>query len=180
MATFSVIFSKISQIYNITLFFQKYLNFLCQKIINNLSGKNKNHWYLLLAYKGTYLETKSNEPGYFPILQQMRLPGRPSHGPFYWFISHEFSGVWAYLICFLVTGRGFGYLICSHSSRGWPSSEEDSLVVKTWVLPSFFTPTFVGCFVLLMIGRLIPGDKLEKQDGENWDPHSWPYLLPSN
>jgi hypothetical protein len=22
-----------------------------------------------------------------------------------------------------------------------------------------------------MIGRLIPRDKLEKQDGENWDPH---------
>jgi len=39
-----------------------------------------------------------------------------------------------------------------------------------------FSPTpFVGCFVLLMIGRLIPGDKLEKLNGENLDPHSWPY-----
>lgn len=63
----SLTFSKISQI-------SKNLNFLCQKISNNLSGKNKNHWYLL-AYKGTYWETKSNEPGYFPILQRMRLPG---------------------------------------------------------------------------------------------------------
>jgi hypothetical protein len=26
-----------------------------------------------------------------------------------------------------------------------------------------------------MIGRLIPGDKLEKLNGENLDPHSWPY-----
>jgi len=30
-----------------------------------------------------------------------------------------------------------------------------------------------------MIGRLIPGDKLEKLDGENLDPHSWAYLLPT-
>jgi hypothetical protein len=30
-----------------------------------------------------------------------------------------------------------------------------------------------------MIGRLIPGDKLEKLDGENLEPHSWAYLLSS-
>ncbi len=81
MAQFSLIFSKISKIYNI--FFLKYIYdfFFVKKLQIICQEKIKNHWYLL-AYKGTYLETKSNEPGYFPILEQMRVLGRPSHGPF--------------------------------------------------------------------------------------------------
>ncbi len=52
-----------------------------------------------------------------------------------------------------LTIRGSGYLICSHSPSG-SSSLEDSLFARTWVLPScsFFSP-FVGCFVLLIIGK---------------------------
>lgn len=90
MAQFSLIFSKISQIYKI--FFKNIYIwvFLCQKITNNFSGKNKKS-LVPTSLQGYLFGDQIQWAWIFSNPRTNESAGETKPWPFYWFVSHEFS-----------------------------------------------------------------------------------------